>query len=234
MLEDWSVGLMLAPRKGAIYVNKTIESCYKAGWSDITVFAEPNSPPTPSSKRVQRPSKFGNWLNFKQSLTDMFNQNQNKKYYMLIEDDVVFAKNVRQFLDCVLWPENTGVCSVYCPSHYETFERAGWNNHAGLTTWGAVTMIFSNESLQSFISYYNNNTWHSDQMCDNAVGKWCMYTNKNAYFFSPALAQHVGVKSSLSAKKYHSKRYSTLFVGEEFDCMMLLCGDGNDRFERDN
>lgn len=230
-MKDWSVGMMLAPRGGESYFERTLSSVKEAGWEDLTVFAEPESPPVLNQTVVKRPSKLGNWLNFRQSLIDMYSEDSEKKYYMLIEDDVVFSKNVRQFLDIALWPSNTGVCSIYSPSHYETFERVGWNNHSGTTMWGAVTMIFSNKSLQCFINHYNNIEWNSDQNCDNAVGRWCERTEQNAYFFSPSLVQHVGVKSSLGDKRYHRRRYSSLFVGEDFDCTKLLYGDGNDKFE---
>ena len=117
----FAVGITTAPRQNHTLL-RTLKTLRRSGFAtrELTVFAEPGSLPTPSSlPRIDRPRRFGAWHNWKTALEELLSSNPDASAIMLVQDDTVFCKGLRPFLDRVLWPTaNTGLVSLYTPTHY--------------------------------------------------------------------------------------------------------------------
>ena len=70
----------------------------------------------PLTARDERLGAFPNWY---LALAEMVMREPWAEAYLLVQDDAVLARNVREFLERELWPSpNVRAVSIYCPSHY--------------------------------------------------------------------------------------------------------------------
>src|SRR5947208_1498100 len=100
---------------------------------------------------------------------------------MMVQDDVLYARNIRPFVECGLWPAaNCGCVSIYCPSNYAVncppgldIEDRGWR------TWTAQVLIFPNPAARAFLSASApfDHRHHGPAQCsrniDCLLGAWC-------------------------------------------------------------
>lgn len=118
---DWAVGVTTSPRATS-YLNETLASLINAGWTDISIFAEPESNLSGLAESlhvVQRPQRLGAWLNWKAALRQLLDDHLQADKIMVVQDDTVFCRNVRSYLDASLWPaDDVGIVSVYTPRLY--------------------------------------------------------------------------------------------------------------------
>tara|TARA_R110000824_G_scaffold211640_15_gene397588 strand:+ start:71 stop:868 length:798 start_codon:yes stop_codon:yes gene_type:complete len=221
-IDKWAVGVTIAAREEQTY-NITIDSFLSAGWDSIHLFCEPDVIVTENSShfpRTYRKEKQGAWSNWFNSLNDLIDTYPDADCYGLIQDDVVFCKGLRKFMEDTLWPsEDTGVCSVFVPSHY-TRNMPGWyKTNRGFKLWMAQTFFFTPEAARSCVNYEFCKKWDKEKQIDNVVGRWANETKQYPYYFSPSLAQHVGNTSTIWSKgnRAAGKRAASDFVGEEYD-----------------
>ena len=120
--------------------------------------------------------------------------------YFMVQDDVVFARGVRPFLERALWPAaNCGAVSIYCPSHYAVGQPAGFHlEDRGWGTWAAQALLFSNPSARSLlascelVNHRHHGPRDGSRNIDCVVGLWCRQTGMPFYVYTPSLAQHIG------------------------------------------
>ena len=88
----------------------------KGGWDSPVLFTEPNVELCETHKElknIKRNERYGAWKNFCSSLQDLVEMYPAADAYFMIQDDVIFCKGVRLFLENNLWPdERTGFVSV--------------------------------------------------------------------------------------------------------------------------
>jgi len=221
-IENWAVGITVAPRKTENHTY-TIDSFLNAGWDSIHLFFEPKVKVSDKHKNLpitQRKTKLGAWKNWLTSLNDLIELYPNADCYGLIQDDVIFCKGTREFLEHTLWPaKDVGVCSVFTPTHY-TRKNPGWykTNKKG-TLWMAQTYFFPPDSTRNCANHKICTGWKKDRQIDNIVGRWANHVKQYPYYFSPSLAQHVGDTSTLWNKNNQAagRRAAKDFVGEYFN-----------------
>ncbi|HCS55012.1 MAG TPA: hypothetical protein DIW81_26070, partial [Planctomycetaceae bacterium] len=153
----WSVGVTTAPREQPT-LERSLISLAEAGFESPRLFVEPGTEipedfdHLPISQRDQKLGAFPNWY---LALTEMVMRDPRAEAYLLCQDDVLYSKGARNYLEQVLWPsDKTGVVSLYCPSHDQRPEDAngfkattnGWNS------WGALAYIFPNRALRKLLS----------------------------------------------------------------------------------
>ena len=221
-VSNWAVGITIAPRERPTH-NTTIDSFIEAGWDSIHIFAEPGVVIDDKHSHfpiTQRKEKFGAWKNWFTALKNLVEFYPDADCYGIIQDDVIFCKGIRKFLEATLWPApDVGVCSVFTPSHY-TNEVAGWyKNNRGGKLWMAQTYFFPPEGAISCLNHPRCVEWKKDRQIDNAVGFWARSTKMYPYYFSPSLAQHIGHASTLWSKnnKANGRRAASDFVGQDYD-----------------
>ena len=145
--------------------------------------------------------------------------------YLMVEDDTVFSRNVRAFLEADLWPGGrVGLVSVYCPAPYARTE-SGWAevpSNGGLV--GALAYVFPNAAARLLLSdpdviNHRRRGLRGGQVdTDGAVGRWAARAGLPVFYHSPSLAQHIGDVSTVwPGARNSGKRRSANFAGEECD-----------------
>lgn len=230
-VSSWAVGVTTAPRKKET-LWECLNSIKSAGWDDIRIFAEPRTKiPTEYAwcARTLRDLSLGAFPNWYLALAELVMRNPRVDAYLLVQDDAVFARNSRKYLETTLWPSGcVGAVSVYCPSHYSKQEQRGFVlEQRGAATWGALAYIFPNRSARHIVGSIEvvNHRHHGrdDGMrnIDNLVGSWCLKMGLEYFVHEPSLVQHIGATSTiwkhLTVDSAVGKRAAIDFVKDAMD-----------------
>jgi hypothetical protein len=232
---SWSVGVTTAPRRVPT-LGSTLASLQSAGWDCPRLFVEPGTK-IPSrfahlsqSVRDQPLGAFPNWY---LGLAELVMRDPRCDAYMMVQDDVLFARNIRAFLETALWPSpDCGCVSIFCPSHYAVGCAPGFHlEDRGWRTWGALALIFPNPSARALVGspapvcHRHHGPRGGSRNIDSLVGAWCRQAGRPFYTFAPSLAEHHGQTSTLyHAATASGRRVSRTFVGETADVAGELAG----------
>ena len=236
----WTVGIVTAPREFGYYLDQTIDSLQKAGWNELNVFAEPDSkiPDCFSGNVTYRKKQYGDWTNWAVALYELLLSEPDTDYFLMTEDDVVVNRFSKIYLEWSL-PQlpYLGSASIYTPNKYNKKSRGFHNCCVGWDTWSTVTVIMPRESVINFFSddkvqrhrfedifSQEKVAWGVDcdtknSIKDAVIGQWAYKNRLCMYYHTPALAEHIGVHSTLSQGKAtkENDRKSCDFIGEEVD-----------------
>lgn len=222
-ITSWSVGITTAPRQNNT-LQQSLNSLKAAGWDSPRLFAEPGTEipdegkSLPLSRRDEVLGAFPNWY---LALTELVLRHPRAEAFMICQDDVLFSKNLRDYLERNLWPaEHVGVVSIYCPSHYQQTKKAGFlREDRGWSSWGALAYVFSNPSARAILSdpmvLNHRDFGPADGLhnIDSVVGYWCERNQLPYYVHSPSLAQHIGEFSTIYPRATSSgKRMAHSFL----------------------
>lgn len=233
----WSIGLVTSPRNGVSYLDQTLRSFDTTGWDNPVVFAEPGSPIPGffSGQVVERRKQFGDWSNWAVGLYELLLTEPDTDYFLMLEDDVVFAKNVREYVEGYLGQLLPfASLSLFCPDCYTregipsfVNQCHGWNTRQTQTVImhrSAVIDFFSSPTVQRhrfqhvFSDPPESIPWGVDvdprnSVKDALIGTWAEQKKLPIYYHSPSLAQHIGIKSTLMASP--AVRATKSFIGED-------------------
>ncbi len=241
----WTVGIITAPRTNENYLARTVESIKRAGWSDITIFAEPSSFIVDNCRIIQRSKQYGDWTNWATALYELLLSEPDTDYFFMAEDDVIVSKHSKEYLEYALpCLENFGSASLYTPSicHRKNFQ--GFHDESkGHKTWSTVTVIMSRDKVISFFSDpdvqrhrfedifgLGENYWccsktdPKNSIKDAVLGHWAKKNNLPIYYHTPSLAEHIGDSSTLTNQisSIENGRRSFDFIGEDTDLLNWL------------
>lgn len=128
-----------------------------------------------------------------------------KKYpdadaYMIAEDDILFAKEIRKYLESELWPsvnEHGCICSIFTPTIYSSDKRWRVVNH-GSKTWMSQCRIYHPLSAKKLVADLENDLrlQNSGRQNDAVIGEWAKNNKVDICFHNPSLIQHVSSKST--------------------------------------
>lgn len=229
----WSVGVTTAPRELPT-LERTLHSLANAGWESPHLFAEPDCVVPDGFPVTRRGIRLGAWPNWYLALSELVLKDPLADAYFLIQDDVLFSRNCRAFLEGTLWPSGRlGVVSLYCPSIYHADK--GLHNLGphdvteGFGLVGALTFIFTPEAARAILL----DTSVADHrlkgrrkgLCniDAVVGRWALENERRVCYYAPSLAAHIGATSSIwPNQEPRFSRTSQSFLGEQFDARELL------------
>lgn len=203
----WAVGVTTAPRTEPT-LHRTLPSLAAAGWPRPRLFAEPGVDlpaefaDLPISRHDVRLGAFPNWY---LGLAELVMREPRAEAYFLCQDDVLFAANLRDYLEHSLWPApRLGVVSAYAPSHYTRGKGAGFHvEDRGWRTWGALAYLFPNPSARALlcdplvVNHRHHGPADGLRNIDSVVGQWCQRRGLPYYIHMPSLAQHIGETSTL-------------------------------------
>ncbi len=206
-VSTWAVGITTAPRTIST-LSQCIQSLRLAGWTELRLFAEPNSklPAKQTglllSLRDRPMGAFPNWM---MGLSELVLRNPHADAYFMAQDDAIFTGGLRAYLENTLWPDrHVGVISVYCPSHYSQGQPPGFHDfNNGWQAWGALGYIFPNASARNLLG--TSRIWEHRRSgpsrglknIDSVVGLWCQQAKLTYHVHIPSLAQHIGETSTL-------------------------------------
>ena len=221
----WATGVTVAPRK-----NPTFDRCYQSFLDSgfiPHIFKEPGVSIDPAflvNGVTERMYALGAWKNWLLGLRELRTSNPDAEIYGMFQDDALLCKNVKPYLENVLWPSpNASVVSIYTPRPYAS--DSTWS-YGRLPLWGAVAYFFTKDTLNSLLNHPIIRRWDGDKCIDIKVGEWCEAIKKAPMFHNPSLAQHISECSSIWGNDVAAEgdRAAFEFVGENFDAMQLLIG----------
>lgn len=195
----WAVAVTTDGRRED-YLEQTLNSLEAAGWPDIKVNVDPD---------------LGAWPNFWLTMVELVCRNPDATYYMIVQDDVVFTSNIREYVETQL---GLGVYSLFCPKVYNR-PKAGFNPvPCGYGLSAAQCFVFHREAAWAFLhdgfvvnhrrkapgpskNFVGDGLHH----IDGVVGEFCGRSGIRPQYHSPSLAQHIGIESSMYPGKDRSK-----------------------------
>jgi hypothetical protein len=208
VIRNWAVGVLTAPRPVPT-LDRTLSSLQRAGWSDARVWRD----------RGLRPGE-GNFCPWRERLAFLLREVPDADAYFLPEDDVVFCRELRTYLQRALWPEDPSkiaLCSVFTPEAYFS-DKAGWHQqNRGYYLVAAQAWIMPPVAARAVLA--DLASVRSPYGVDRVVGEWAAQTNRSVWYHSPSLAQHIGVGNSALGDALRSPLRSTCdFIGEDSTC----------------
>ncbi len=233
-VHQWAVGITTAPREKSTF-DRTVESLSVAGWPEdqLHVFAEPGTfsqtmeLQSPVTIRGRRVGAFPNWY---LSLEELVLTQPNADAYLLCQDDIVACRNLRQYLERVLWPHPVvAFVSLYCgtlqsrTTNKEGFFRIDKSD----LLYGALSIVFPAASARAILldPYVQR---HRDGNAgtygiDSVLASWASETGLPAFVHFPSLIGHTGVTSAIfKGAGNDPSRCSDSFVGEDHDAVRSM------------
>lgn len=209
----WAIGMTTAPRALGT-LNRTLRSLRKAGWTErVHLFAEAGTR-TWAARLIGGPlalirrksPKLGAWSNFFLGLQELYLRQPDADAYLMVQDDVVFCRDLRAYLEDKLWPKDAavGVVSLHTPGHLTAAKTSGFfHAELGWQAWGAQALIFPNAAARAFLSdakvvaHRQKGILDGTKNVDSVIGDWCLRTRHYFWMHSPSLAEHIGATSTL-------------------------------------
>jgi hypothetical protein len=197
---SWALGITTAPRPEST-LRRTGQSLAAAGWSDYQVFDDVDGA--------------GAWRNWIDGLAQLVDREPHADAYMMVQDDAVFCRGLRAYLERTLWPAaDVALCSPYCPTPYKQ-RRHGWNRQSlGWDLVGAVCWVFPPSSARALLR--DLAPVEAQRQIDARIGCWAAAVGRSVWYHTPSLAQHIGMgNSALGDPLVNALRTAGDFVGEE-------------------
>jgi hypothetical protein len=230
----WAVGLTTAPRRQPTFV-RTVQSLNATGWSpeEIHVFAEPdafsgkNDLPSMLTVRGRKAGAFSNWY---LALQELVYTQPTADAYLMLQDDIVCCRWLRQYLEHALWPaEVTGFVSLYCGMLQSNCARSqGFvKMQAGDMLYGALAIAFSGSAARALLLHplfqRHRESGTGTHGIDAVLAKWVTQSGLPGFVHSPSLISHTGLTSAIfSGCRTGPERRTESFVGENFDARSIL------------
>ena len=183
----------------------------------------------PVTCRYPRIRAFGNWW---LGLQELYIRSPTADRYLMVQDDVVFSRGVREYLENTPYPE-----SAYCnlctyPQNHDD-NRLGWyrapsGDRVRWRGYGAQALLFDRNAIRVLLSrecpdfaFKPEDPSKGHQAIDGAVVSKLEMFGVLEHVHNPSLAFHIGVESVMG----HRPQPTTAgFRGEDFDAMSLLEG----------
>ncbi|MGE5155111.1 MAG: hypothetical protein ACM3ST_13985 [Bdellovibrio bacteriovorus] len=183
----------------------------------------------------------GGWPNFLLAATELHLREPDAAHYLLVEDDVVFCRDIGAYLD--LQRSGLDVASLYTSAQVEQRIRgrgAGFTrlNPGWHVSSGALALLFSNARLEQFLAsdfvrgyrrrpptdldprHFRRDGLHHT---DCVVGRFAAEAGCGIQYHWPSLAQHIG-QASYMYPGFNGKganRFSGDFPGEDASALTL-------------
>lgn len=234
----WVCGLTTVPSRLNNLLPRTLASLESAGFPKPRLFVDGTDDAgpwkhfgLPITPRDQPILPYGNWI---LGLAEVYVRDPNADRYAMFQDDVVFVKNLRYYLDKQAFPR-VGYWNLYTFPENQPFALAPptaeahgkWfvSNQRGK---GALALVFSQEGVRKLLTHQaivdkpagkSPKRWRNiDGAVIHALGHTVGWLE---YCHNPSLVQHTGIDSSLTdftpgeTKRKHP--LAITFPGEQFD-----------------
>lgn len=199
---------------------RTLGSLKRAGWPLIRVFdGTPDDGPT---------CPLGCTGGNIRLMEAVLAENQAEDALLVIEDDVVACRYVREYLEGMTWPADPNticLCSPYCPIAYsddaQPLESGRWKREPrGLYLAGSQAWMYPMRHLPRIVAAIRQ----SEFGVDRAVGTFAEEAGLDVWYHVPSLFQHVGLdgNSAVGYVDCGTIYRSDTFPGEDFDARTLL------------
>ncbi len=234
----WAVGVVTAPRRRPTLA-ATLKSLAAAGWPDPFVFADSAlrlpCGLVPAERAVRRPVRYYGWGNYVSALHELTLIHPDADAYLMVEDDVLFCRGLRAYLERELWPvERLGFVSLHTASHQDRPGQTGFyvNDLRGGIQWGAQAIVFPNASARLFlrhprvINHRSRGPLGGRFQIDVVAGAWAQSVGLPIYTHTPSPTQHIGATSAMwsGQPSLAGNRVASSFPGEDKDIRRVVAG----------
>lgn len=220
-MPEWIVGLQTCPRKG-VDLHATIRHIQRAGWDELLVFGEPGTQIPNGFEGIVWPYHAGDWGGWYSGLSFLHATRPYADFYLMCEDDIVLATNVRIYVEKwinQLYP--LGCLMLYTPPPHRSFRVHMVTNESscGKNLWGAQAVVFSRNSLRKFLSspiiinFRDSEIGKSNAHKDSLIGLWGAQEELGIFYHTPSLVQHLPVNSLIGNLPHQAED----FVGVHTD-----------------
>lgn len=158
---------------------------------------------------------------------ELYGRSPTADFYAIFQDDVIFVRGLREYLENVHWP-GPGYLNLYTfPSNQELRRaRKGFfrSNQRGL---GALALVFNNDAMrklllaphmiEKFVPKPGKES-RAFKAIDGGIVESFKAMGMNEWVHTPSLCQHIGQTSTLN----NWNPDSACFPGEQFDARGLL------------
>jgi hypothetical protein len=200
----WAAGILTAPRPLPTLAT-TLASLERAGWAEVLV--------VPDARGM---GHFRAWLDVLARLVDDM---PDVDAYLVCEDDAVFCRGLRDYLEQTLWPADrttVALCSLFTPEIYRLRQR-GWHvEQRGLWLVSSVAWAIPPEAAREMLDAFGH-VQFCPRGADSMIGQWAADAARlTAWYHTPSLAQHIGLaNSALGDNDVSPLRVALDFIGED-------------------
>lgn len=229
----WAVGVTAVPERKCEMLPRTIESLRRTGFDEIRLFMDGSRSYSEweflactVSLRYPRIRAFGNWW---LGLQELYIREPHADRYLMVQDDVVFSRGVREYLEAVQYPES-GYCNL-CTYPQNKSDVQGWyrapsGDRYSWRGFGAQALLFDRTAIRALIgkehpdfAFKPEDPKKGHQSIDGAVVGKLESFKIMEHVHNPSLASHIGTESTMGHRPQPEMHG---FRGEMFDAMSLL------------
>lgn len=227
----WSYGITTIPERIDSTFPVSLDSIQRAGFDKPHLFVDGDCDPVRYERfyglnitcRYPRIRINGHWM---LSLAELYARDPHADRYALFQDDVVFCRNVRAYLDSVKFPEKSYL-NLY--TNHENQSLCPYK-HIGfyptrMTGRGALALVFLGSSVPQLLQHphmvnklraVGERGW---RYIDGGIVESFKLMGWREMVHNPSLVYHIGYRSTHSKGHYPPARS---FPGEQFDAMELI------------
>jgi hypothetical protein len=226
-VRNWAVGVTTAPRT-ELTLGRCLASLQSAGWPEFRIFAEPGTvvpAQAGNNPTTWRQDRLGAWPNWFLALGELFLRDPHADAFLVIQDDIVFCRSLRPYLEQSLWPLNRlGFISLYNPLD-EPGKSPSWQLLSPKTQLpGALALVFPNFAVRMLLGdsivlrHRQQDSRAGLAHIDAVISSWSSRHGLGQLVHSPSLVQHIGRTTTLGPPQQDTRlRLSRSFVGESWD-----------------
>ena len=212
---QWAIAVTTTDRREHSTLQRTLESFRDTGFEPPVVFAD-----------LGKKCDIWNWHRAMSFLVSTY---PDANAYAIVEDDVVFAKDIRFYLEKTLWPnvKSDGcICSIFTPTCYAKEER--WHIlNRGRDTWMSQFRIYHPKAAHRMIHEIHEFADFSspERQNDGVIGEWASRHDVDIWFHNPSLVQHLGMGLTTYETKMPERvelGMANDFIGEDVSALDLL------------
>lgn len=221
---NWAYGLTTVPARRYDLLPRTLESLAEAGFPEPRLFvdgAEQGFDGFHVTYRFPRVKTVANWW---LGLAELYHREPFADRYAMFQDDVVFVRNLRHYMEWGSYPEK-GYLNLYnVPYNEKRGKGTGWYR-TEQNGYGALALVFSNEAAvellaaRSFLLKPKTAGRKSYASLDGGIVHAMNSAGWGEYVHKPGLCQHIGQHASAMGNKQDP--LSGTFPGESFDAVDL-------------
>lgn len=216
-------------------LTKTVDSLISSGGKDILISCEPDTEINffhdNTVTLIERDEQLGCWRNWVQSLYDAMIYNPEAEAIFIVQDDIVFCKDVYKFLETYQWPSpKCGLLSVCSSSQYHRLPL-GFAEVENRPKWaGATALLIPRHVAYQIIADVDVYGWGGVVVgakpseikgIDPWLGQVMQRMNREMWICNPSLGNHIGDESTLGHGPNTGNRVSLNFPGEEVSALDL-------------
>lgn len=240
-MQRWAVGVTTVPERRDDLLPRTLESLKAAGFPLARLFVDgakdgkqyDHFPYEGLSFRWPRIRAYGSWI---LGLYELLIRNPDSSRFLMAQDDVVFCRNTRDYLDGLRYPDGgsdkrpgaRGYWNLFSVPKEEVLAKVegkrGWHPSRQQGK-GALALAFDRDTVVELLTHQHmverpfdaNRGWRN---IDGGVLECLKKCHRKELVHFPSLCQHMGDQTTIP-KLRPEVSISETFPGEDKDAMGL-------------